>query len=304
MATAIQWTQRKIKNGRWCQIEVDLKDGRLSICGSEGRVFKDREAKALARRYWEDFFAENEAELAQFALKYGKRTPKTAARYVIEQDGEYHGLDLEGGRPIDGQAYVIESCGQIRDDLAEWFPEHVPYFKWHLNDMHAGCEHQEALGWGRGFDVALSKNALTPIQRQVLTTRAEALVSRQREAEVKKREERINKDGRYRISILAAVLGHHPSVDDAQTFTGGQTYAGFPSFHANALRIKVHDYLVAQVTNEIPTPPLESGVYKDSIGAPCPECGYRYGTAWLKRELPADVVAWAVNRGQPQGVTA
>jgi hypothetical protein len=29
------------------------------------------------------------------------------------------------------------------------------------------------------------------------------------------------------------------------------------------------------------------------LGATCETCGYRYGSAWLREELPADVVAWA-----------
>lgn len=28
------------------------------------------------------------------------------------------------------------------------------------------------------------------------------------------------------------------------------------------------------------------------LGKPCPVCGYKYGTAWLKEELPQDVIAY------------
>lgn len=28
------------------------------------------------------------------------------------------------------------------------------------------------------------------------------------------------------------------------------------------------------------------------IGKPCPVCGYKYGTAWLKEEVPSDVIEW------------
>jgi hypothetical protein len=28
------------------------------------------------------------------------------------------------------------------------------------------------------------------------------------------------------------------------------------------------------------------------IGDPCPTCGYRYGTAWLREDVPADVLDW------------
>jgi hypothetical protein len=30
----------------------------------------------------------------------------------------------------------------------------------------------------------------------------------------------------------------------------------------------------------------------DAIGRPCPECGYKYGTAWLSEPVPADVLAF------------
>lgn len=47
-----------------------------------------------------------------------------------------------------GKEYLIVSaCGQIRDELNEWFPEYKEYFKWHLNDMNAGCIHQREYGW-------------------------------------------------------------------------------------------------------------------------------------------------------------
>ena len=59
-------------------------------------------------------------------------------------DGEYHGLDVH--KEEDGRVYLLESCGQIREDLQRWFPQLVPLFPWHLNDMHAECEHQEARG--------------------------------------------------------------------------------------------------------------------------------------------------------------
>ena len=109
---------------------------------------------------------------------------------IIELRRKERGLELSicgtEGRVIDvaydrgDKVYIAESCGQIRDVLSRWFPELRPYFKYHLNSMHAGCPHQRALGW-----------------------KAEG-----------------------------------------------------------------------------------------NIGRECPECGYRYGSAWLHEELPDNVVAW------------
>ena len=28
------------------------------------------------------------------------------------------------------------------------------------------------------------------------------------------------------------------------------------------------------------------------VGEPCPVCGYRYGSAWLREEVPQDVIGW------------
>lgn len=115
-----------------------------------------------------------------------------------------------------GDAYVMESCGQITDTLKTWFPEVAPYLQWHLNDMRAGCEHQETAGWqDRPIDPSKPTNA----------------------------------------------YGVH-----------------FPGQHSASWNM-----LAWVRPDEHP-----AGL----LGAPCPTCGYKYGSAWTKRELPADVIAW------------
>lgn len=116
----------RVGEKRWCRVEVELQNGRLSICGTAGDV-------------------------------------------------------VAGGR-----RRSADSFGQIRSEIAELFPEVVPYFKWHLNDMHAECVHQEARG-------------------ETWTTHPEAV---------------------------------------------------------------------------------------------CPDCGYKLGHAWTKRDLPADVITWAETFGE------
>lgn len=56
----------------------------------------------------------------------------------------------------------LGSCGQIVDELSNpelvpakgWTPYRIErlaklWKRWHLNDMHAGCEHQRANGWDK-----------------------------------------------------------------------------------------------------------------------------------------------------------
>lgn len=137
----------RIKDGRWCDLEVELKDGRLSICGSEGVIMSRRDAKREALAHWESYFAEDREALGDMAIRFGTRSAKSAARKVIEVDGEFHGLDLAYSHEYDPKnVHVLESCGQIRETLVAYFPEIAPYLKYHLNDMHAECEHQESRG--------------------------------------------------------------------------------------------------------------------------------------------------------------
>jgi hypothetical protein len=35
------------------------------------------------------------------------------------------------------------------------------------------------------------------------------------------------------------------------------------------------------------------------LSKPCPVCGYKYGTAWKKRELPAEVITFIESLPEP-----
>ena len=253
---------RRERGDRWCELQIKLENGRLSVCGSEGAILGAARAKKDALEYWVSYFRDEPDAIHEMNKRCGKhfRSPLSAARFVVASDGDFHGLDVhaEDG----GKVYTTESCGQIRETLSDWFPEARPLFAWHLNNMKAGCEHQDKLGWGHGHTVALSPNDLTDAQREALNRRAEAKTKPARDRLVKEREDRqraekVRKDGRGFLvrSELATIR--------------------------------------ADVEREIKPAPFEGAIYKDSIGAPCPTCGYEYGTAWLKRELPEKITELA-----------
>lgn len=143
----MQGTKLQTKGDEWCEIKIKLEEGRLSICGNYGEIISKVSARKQALDYWASYFEDNPAEMELMRRKFDKqfRTVKGAARFVVETDGEFHGLDVhkENGKNV----YLTQSCGQITEELSRFFPEVVPYLKWHLNDMKAGCEHQEGLGW-------------------------------------------------------------------------------------------------------------------------------------------------------------
>ncbi len=131
----------RTKNGRFCEVEITLKDGRLSVCGTEGRIVSRASARREALDSWVNYFEDNPGEI----IRLGRRTARGAAKYVLDVDGEYHGLDVlytSTTRP--SEVFLVESCGQIQDTIREFFPELAPLLPWHLNDMRAGCVHQEA----------------------------------------------------------------------------------------------------------------------------------------------------------------
>jgi hypothetical protein len=140
----------RTRGGDFCKAEIELRDRNgtpeLSICGVAGVVMSKREARKEALAYWVSFFEECPEEMVSMNQRCGRRftSPNGAARFVLEEDGEFHGLDITAeGRD---RVFLGQSFGQIREDLAEWFPELQSLFVWHLNGMKAGCVHQALQG--------------------------------------------------------------------------------------------------------------------------------------------------------------
>jgi len=130
-------------DSEWCELEIRLRDGRLSICGATGYVLSRAQAKREARESWASYYDEvGDEERRELNRRLGCRSANGFARRVAELDGELHGVDVH--REDGDRILVTSSCGQIREDLARWFPEAQPLFAWHLNDMRADCEHQQA----------------------------------------------------------------------------------------------------------------------------------------------------------------
>jgi hypothetical protein len=131
----------RVKGNRWCELQVRIEPrkgmatGHFSICGAEGEIHSCASARRQALEYWEGFFEGSPNDLRELGERFDRRfkTPRAAARFVLETDGEYHGLDAY--KVTESKVYTVSSCGQIREEIAEFFPEAVPYFKWHLNDM-------------------------------------------------------------------------------------------------------------------------------------------------------------------------
>lgn len=170
------------------------------------------------------------------------------------------------------------SCGQIDmhpwdiDQYAEgWSAEteaqlrHV-WKEWHLNDMQAGCVHQRAEKWG-DEKIELVTYSLSS-EGHRLRREAEAEATK---AALEGRTANLTDTGRFLIGP-DWFKDRHEAPDADSPLSGcfevkkrEQKYAGhvYENQHPRGVLCKV-----------------------------CPTCGYKYGSAWLKQEVPAEVLAW------------
>lgn len=140
--------------------------------------------------------------------------------------------------------------------------------KWHLNDMRAYCEHQEALGWA---DLARKEVTFFHYTMESETCKIQEILKR---------------------SILFGVASGDPypctpaetrllALDYSITLPfGTPPPAEYEPARTNPTETKTLGWLRP---NEHP-----DGI----LTKPCPVCGYEYGTKWLKQDLPAEVMTF------------
>lgn len=187
--------------------------------------------------------------------------------------------------------------GQCMDSIAALFPANAlvqemvtVWRRWHLNDLRAGCEHQRALGWGHGKDIALAATDCTDAQRRVLAAAALAAVTKPRTDYAALARGRLVDLPTERRRFLEAhgmesTVANHENVAAAAAFRGTRWTGRL------GLDAEVRHWCANAAVAAHPAAPFAGAIYKDSLGAPCPTCGYRYGTQWVKEEIPADVLA-------------
>jgi hypothetical protein len=297
--------QRKItrtQGSRYCTVEIKLSEGRLSISGEEGRIMKPAAARKEAIEYWRSYFDDDPNAIIEMNKRCGKRftSALSAAKYVVQVDG----LDAH---EFDDGVYITESCGQITEEIAKWFPEVKPLLPWHLNDMKPGCEHQDALGWGYGKTIALAAHALTEAQRLTIDGNAQAQASKKRQDEYLKRwNEILSNDLAAARAVKAAKGMETPNTVTISDIEDLRQAHWFPR---RPMVKRAQEWLKGQIAKEIPVEVFDAAIYKDSLMAPCPVCGYEYGSQWLKRELPAEIIklaetvlteSWIPVRGEPK----
>ena len=150
---------------------------------------------------------------------------------------------------------------------------------WHLNDMRPYCKHQEALGWREQAKEELTlfhyrmTNEASKAKREAERLALDAL--RNGDTFVPTAEQSFHASLSYALDIYGS-----PSEELAPYYEPRKSlYKGDPGFSERKTRGWVR------------YDECEQGI----LCKPCPVCGYKYGTAWVKEEVPQEVIDWLFN---------
>lgn len=157
-------------------------------------------------------------------------------------------------------------------DAELWLDFLDAWNRWHLNDARSYCEHQRELGWREKarekvtmYHWRINIETLTAVK-----TAVDAAVAKLKEGET--------------ISLPPEIV----------------PLAALPSRLTTHLETPPGPFYVpeAQTTYSRPSEVKSLGWLRPSehpdglLCRPCPECGYEYGTKWIKEEAPDEVLDW------------
>jgi hypothetical protein len=194
-----------------------------------------------------------------FRFDVGRKYAEVRIEVEIDAEGELHMVgDID--RSLGGGA------GQCYDEILELVPgdpkvaRMVEVWKrWHLNNMKPGCEHQRA-SWDMSRELTVYHFRLTSDSYQQRRKLEKAAVEAARQAKV------ADFTDHERALLAADYSVTSPSPEPPEFYELSET------------EVKVAGWVYPKDHPE--------GV----LTKPCEVCGYRYGTAWLKEELPVEIV--------------
>lgn len=164
----------------------------------------------------------------------------------------------------------INCGGQCLDEIAQYIDDEqfiTIYRLWklyHLNDMHAECEHQAAAGW---LSIARKKVSIYTFR---MTTEA---ISAQHKLEHEILDAaKVGKP--YTTTTEEQILLKLSYTQKAHKDTLPDNIA--PFYKLNEVELKALGWL------------SEKEHPDGLLSRPCPVCGYKYGTEWLYRAIPPE----------------
>lgn len=197
-------------------------------------------------------------------------------RVFVRVEYSFGQLSIYGVEGPTRSGNAVGSCGQIDltaiDKLEKgWAQEMLRQLiavwkRWNLNNFRAGCEHQREMGWGKETVEVVTYRLTTEalkLRRSAMTEAARAAVA----GEV------ANLDATS-AALLDFDIGdmRYTAPDAEGPLSGMMEVATRETRHAGFVSPNEH--------------PL--GV----LSKPCPVCGYKHGSSWLREDVPDDVLEW------------
>jgi hypothetical protein len=224
-------------------------------------------------------------ELGTFSRGAFSRPGRLHVRVDIEISTKMSG----DGKPrlsISGDTYYagapdIESGGQIREDVRRLLGDDGAaltrprekilrlldiWERWHLNDCRAGCEHQRA-AW----------NPLEKIHLVTYKLRTDIWVKQRMVRDLASRKLAEGETVTYAPDEWSLVNLPYEVTRDIDDPAPGPEY-----------EVAKHEEKTAGWVKPAEHP-------RGILCKPCPECGYKYGSAWLYEPIPEDVVTFLEN---------
>ena len=169
------------------------------------------------------------------------------------------------------------SGGQNIDEIAELFANdakvqrmHAIWKRWHLNDLRAGCEHQRAMGWGKDTLVLVTFK----LQQDVFRKQS-MLKERAFEELLEGKSVQLTSDEIHILKLPYEVVGP------------GEAGAPYEMWRDAT----ISDGYVASETEHKSASWVRPTEHPDGVLCkPCPTCGYKFGSKWIREELPDEVV--------------
>lgn len=179
------------------------------------------------------------------------------------------------------------SAGQCTDSIKQgtpadgWTKEMLDklcdiWDRWHLNDMRPYCEHQKELGWAEAAveEIVLHHYRLNQDAYAKRKDAEKAAIEALRKGEVFAP----TKEQTFFAALPASLDIYEPLPESTAQYYHHKKplYKG----DCGATEKKIRGWVRFDES--------EHGI----LCKPCPVCGYKYGTSWLKEEVPQEVIDW------------
>jgi len=151
-------------------------------------------------------------------------------------------------------------------DKDKWFELLDIWNRWHLNDMVPSCEHQEALGWG---EIAREKVTIYKWKLDWKVSKMQSNIEDKALEDIKEKQH-------------ATITNEQADILKLEYWTKTET----PEAPSKYYKPDEDNHIEQKALGWLDESEHSRGI----LSKACPTCGYKYGSAWKKRELPKEVI--------------